>query len=188
MVCPWSQKSLTLAFKQAVCLRAEKEIARDVTEKRLLHRVLSRHRAQIDFEHGPTSSSSVSWSRDRHPRCNAANVPEGEKHDRDPTSAIHDGSPLAPLGDGGVDFPPFPHHQVPTIQMLQRRSRLLKSSSLVGESIPRERHGPPRETGPEDPQGCCRESETSVDQPKKSGRPLRRHMGRVHRDTSRSPG
>ena len=72
--------------------------------------------------------------------------------------------------------------------MLQRRSRLFKSRSLVDESIPRERHGPPRETGPEDPQGCCRESETSVDQPEKSGRPLRRHMGRVHRDMSRQPG
>ena len=72
--------------------------------------------------------------------------------------------------------------------MLQRRSRLLQSRSLADESIPRERHGPPRETGPEDPQGCCRESETSVDQPEKSGRPLRRHMGRVHRDMSRQPG
>ena len=52
--------------------------------------------------------SSVSWSRDRHPRCDAATgsyVPEGEKHDRDPTDAIHDGSPLAPLRDGRVDFP-----------------------------------------------------------------------------------
>ena len=51
---------------------------------------------------------SVSCSRDSHPRCDAATgsyVPEGEKHDRDPTGAIHDGSPLAPLRDGGVDFP-----------------------------------------------------------------------------------
>ena len=34
---------------------AEKEIVRDVTEKGLLHRVLSRHRAQIDCGHGPTA-------------------------------------------------------------------------------------------------------------------------------------
>ena len=100
--------------------------------------------------------SSVSWSRDRHPVVTQPQVPmflEGEKHDRDPTGAIHDGSPLAPLRDGGVDFPAVPQH---TIQTIQRRSRLLKSSSLVDESMPRERHGPPRETGPEDPQGCCR--------------------------------
>lgn len=58
-----------------------------------------------------------------------------------------------PSGTGGVDFPAVPQHQVPTIQTIQRRSRLLKSSSLVDESMPRERHGPPRETGPEDPQG-----------------------------------
>ena len=52
--------------------------------------------------------NSLSWSRDRHLRCDAAtgaNVPEGEKHDRDPTGAIHDGSPLAPLRDGGGRFP-----------------------------------------------------------------------------------
>ena len=98
--------------------------------------------------------SSVSWSRDRHPRCDAAtgaNVPEGEKHDRDPTGAIHDGSPLAPLRDGEVDFPAVPQHQVPTIQTIQRRSRLLKSSSLVDESMPREWQRPEI---PEDPQGC----------------------------------
>ena len=41
---------------------AEKEIVRDVTEKRLLHRVLSRHRAQIDFGHGPTSSQTETIS------------------------------------------------------------------------------------------------------------------------------
>ena len=103
--------------------------------------------------------NSLSWSRERHLRCDAAtgaNVPEGEKHDRNPTGAIHDGSPLAPLRDGEVDFPAVPQHQVPTIQTIQRRSRLLKSSSLVDESMPRERHGPPREAGPGDPQGCCR--------------------------------
>ena len=44
-----------------------------------------------------------------------------------------------PLGTGEVDFPAVPQHQVPTIQTIQRRSRLLKSSSLVDESMPRER-------------------------------------------------
>ena len=34
------------------------EIVRDVTEKRLLHRFLPRHRAQIDCGHGPPSSQT----------------------------------------------------------------------------------------------------------------------------------
>ena len=37
---------------------AEKEIVRNVTEKRLLHRVSSRHRAHIDFGPGYTSSQT----------------------------------------------------------------------------------------------------------------------------------
>ena len=59
------------------------------------------------------SSHSKSKSSDRHSDCDAAtgaNVPEGEKHDRDPTGTIHDGSQLAPLRDGGVDFPAVPQH------------------------------------------------------------------------------
>ena len=41
---------------------AEKEIVRNVTEKRFLHRVLSRHKAQIDFGHRPTSSQTETIS------------------------------------------------------------------------------------------------------------------------------
>ena len=85
--------------------------------------------------------SSVSWSRDRYPICDAAtgaNVPEGEKHDRDPTGAIDDGPPLAPLRYGEVDFPAVPQHQVPTFQ------------TQPGRCIHAQREA---ETGPEDPQG-----------------------------------
>ena len=79
------------------------------------------------------------WKREASSSLSLSLLVEGEKHDRDPTGAIHDGSPLAPLRDGGVDFPAVPQHQVPTVQTIQRRSRLLKSSSLVDESMPRER-------------------------------------------------
>ena len=61
-----------------------------------------------------------------------------------------------PLGTGGSISQLFHNTKYQRSRQIQRRSRLLKSSSLVDESIPRERHGPPRETGPEDPQGCCR--------------------------------